>query len=413
MKSDLEQKCENLFVLLSCNLYICDETGLLARFAKLQAPAFLTRRIEGVIEKFTAAHLKAQDMSKDRVLLYLDPLHLGYLSVPAAAQNGASCMVACGPLLFERLSREELRYAAQKMKLGGENRAMFETFLGIVPYFSQEALERLGRVLAEYFRAGFCKSELLVENHTVDLEHGPVPLDEKFEEHSFVLENYAMEGKLLRAVENGDVELIRNNLNSAMHAFSIPPRYPGDPLRETKNLSITANSIMLRAAISGGLDASLAHSMSHAFAVRIEQQTNSEFLWQMIPEIAVTYAQAVREYAIKDHSELIVHAIGLVRRGLSSPISLAEIAGQLHVSREYLCRRFTAEMGETLTDYIHRSKIRESCPLLASRRYDIGEIAALFGYSSPSHYTKTFQKHMGVSPKVWQQAHGAKYPEAQ
>jgi len=404
MQNDLKMKCENLTVLLPSNLYLYGESGRLSRFVKLTAPSFLARHMENVIKKFSEHHLTAEDLSGSRVLLYQDSLHLWYLSF-RADEYDEPLMITCGPILTEQLSADEVRYAAQKTKLGSENRMMFETFLGIVPFFGQEALERLGRVLREYFHAAYQGSEFVLETHVFEREHGVVSIDEKFEEHSYVLENYALEAQLLHAVTNGDVDFIRANLGANMHSFTMPPRYPGDPLRETKNLSITANSIILRAAIAGGLNPSLAHSISHTFAVKIEQQTSSDALRRLLQEIAITYAQAVREYALKEHTDLIVRTINYIRRNLCSPISLTDIARELHISREYLCRKFADEMHVTITDYIHQSKIRESCLLLSSKKCDIGEIAVLLGYSSPSHYSRTFKKTMNMSPKSWQALH--------
>lgn len=406
MWDDLKKKCENLMVLLPSNLYLANEAEMIDAFIRLRPPAFLAQRIEHEIRRFSAVHLQAGDLPNPRVLLYQGALRLGYLSFQIE-ENGVLLAVTCGPLLFERLSTDELRYLAQKMKFSGENRLMFQTYIGIVPFYGREALDRLAGVLTAYFRAGLQKPEFLSEEHAFESERAFAAIGEKFEERNFVAENYALEGVFLRAVEHGDAEFIRASMRTGGRPVNIPPRYPGDPLREAKNLSITANSITLRAAIKGGLDTSLAHSISHTIAVRIEQQTSSETLWQLLPEIALTYAQAVRDYALKDHSDLIVRVINYIRRNLGSPIGLRDVANELHISREYLCRRFAGEMHSTLTDYIHRSKVKESCPLLAARKYDVSEIAALFGYSSSSHYAKTFKKVTGVSPSAWQAIHGA------
>jgi AraC-like DNA-binding protein len=66
-------------------------------------------------------------------------------------------------------------------------------------------------------------------------------------------------------------------------------------------------------------------------------------------------------------------------------------------------------MGTTLTDYVHRSKVRESLPLLASRKYDVARIAFLFGYSSPSHYTKAFIRQMGSPPSNGSKSRGSEH----
>lgn len=210
---------------------------------------------------------------------------------------------------------------------------------------------------------------------------------------------------MLSAVEHGDVEFMRAQFPPNTRLLIYPARYPSDPLRELKNLAITGNSIMLRAAIKGGLKSDIAHNMSHTFAIRIEQQTSTSSLNELLREITLQYTEAVRKYALQHCSELVYNAVILVHRNIASAISLADIAEQLHISREHLSRRFRQEMGITLTDYIHQTKIHESLPLLASRKFDVGRVAFLFGYASPAHYTKMFTRIQGVSPHRWQQEH--------
>ena len=401
--SRLKTKCENFLVLSPTNLYLCSGKETTS-FLRLQTPAPVTSMIERIVHRLARRYAAAKTAGEpQRALLYTDPFRMGYLAFPVSEVGAAACTLVFGPVAMERLSKEEIRYIGHEIKLGSENCLLLETFLSVVPFYEREPLITLAGILLDYFETPLRRVSLSFEEHTVEPDGADEAFDEKFEQHGFVTRNYAVEGKMLRAVEHGDVELIRNNFNLNMRVFNLPVRYPNDPLREMKNLSITANSILLRAAISGGLNPSLAHNLSHSFAVRIEQQTSVDAMHDLIREIAITFAEAVRNYTLKNYSELVANAIILIHRNLTSPLSLTALAEELHVSREHLCRRFRQEAGMTLTEYVHRAKIRESCHLLASRKYDVGRIAFLFGYSSPSHYTKTFIRYQGISPHAWQQ----------
>lgn len=405
MPERLKAKCQNLMTLLPANLYISPVGGgEAARLTKLHPPAFLERFIADSIARLARLGERPSGCSPPefRVYLYIDPFRLCYLGWPADGAGGDRFMVAFGPFIVERLSAAELRYIAHRMKLGFDNCAMLESFFGIVPFFDRGALIKLACVFQDCFDAAPREPGIVTEDHSTDLPDEGISPEGKFTDRGFVEDNYKAEAKLLAAVERGDAEYVRSVLGSNARFINMPPRFPSDPLREIKNLSVTLNSISLRAAISGGLNPSVAHNMSHAFAVRIEQQTNAEAMGKLIFEIAVSYAEAVRKYALKGYSDLIVSAINYIRKNLTSPLSLKEIAEHLHISREHLCRQFNREARMSLTDFIHKSKIEESCPLLASRKYTIGDIALTFGYSSPSHYTKIFDKLMGMPPKRWQ-----------
>ncbi|NLI54339.1 MAG: AraC family transcriptional regulator [Clostridiales bacterium] len=409
----LKLRCENLLLLSPCNLYL-SAGGETTPFFRLQMSSVVSAVIETARKKQVHALERQlrETPQANTVLLWIDPFRLGYLTL-AVGGGDARCFVTFGPFVAERISADELRYVGYKMKLGSDACLLLETFFGILPTFDKAERDRAAAVLSAYFASDSPAFALSVEDHPIEQPGEETLSEAEFEQRSFVTENYAIEAKLLSAVEYGDIEYIRESFGSNMRSFSLQSmvhsRYPNDPLREMKNLAITGNSICLRAAIKGGLNSSLAHNMSRAFAIRVEQMTSRESITDLIREISLRYTQAVREYALTNCSELIVNAVILVHRNISSSISLADIARQLHVSREHLSRRFRQEMGTTLTDYVHRSKVRESLPLLASRKYDVARIAFLFGYSSPSHYTKAFIRQMGLSPKQWQQKQGSEH----
>ncbi len=402
---ELKNKVETLVLFISTNAYIIPHLNhATVCVSSLSPPAFLSRFIEQFLCKTVAPRFAfLNDASpKNQVFHSIDEFHFNYLSCPVFQDGEAAFIVTLGPFVTERISSAELRYITHKMKLGSDAAAMLETFFGVVPYYPDEVTSRLASLLQSYIRSSLVAPELITEDFAVIQKDECRFVDEKFVDFDFVEENYAAEAKILSAIERGDVESVRRIFPKKMGSFYIPPRYPNDPLRELKNLSITLNSISLRAAIKGGLSQSVAHNMSHTFAILIEQQTDRESLRELDLKMIVEYAQAVRDYGLKNHSELVTKTICCIRRDLASPMSLSSIAKQLSVSPEHLCRQFANETGMNLTEFIHKTKILESCSLLASRKFTISEIALTFGYSSPSHYTKMFERHMGSTPKRWQ-----------
>jgi len=405
MLERLEVKAESLILFIPTNAYITSplESKTLC-VAGIYPPVFLSNLIEESLRK-SANHwfeLLASSSATEQTYWSIDEFHFNYLTCPVINQGEAEFLVTLGPFITERLSAAELRYISHKKKLGGDAATMLETFMSVVPYYPKENIPRLASLLQDCVQSSLDEPELITEDHGVVQKDDCRLAEEKFVDVDFVEENYAAEARILSAIEHGDVESLRKALPSKIGSFNMPPRYPNDPLRELKNLSITLNSISLRAAIKGGLSQSLAHNMSHTFAILIEQQTDADALGELDVKIISDYTQAVRKYGLAGHSDLITKTICCIRRELASPLSLSYLARQLAVSPEHLSRQFVSEMGLTLTDFIHKTKIQESCELLASRKFTISDIALTFGYSSPSHYTKMFERFMGLPPKRWQ-----------
>lgn len=78
-------------------------------------------------------------------------------------------------------------------------------------------------------------------------------------------------------------------------------------------------------------------------------------------------------------------------RRLSEPISIADIAAALYMSRGYLCEKFKKESGSTLSDFILSAKIDEATRLLSLTDKSISAIGEYLGFSSQSLFGNTFK----------------------
>lgn len=76
--------------------------------------------------------------------------------------------------------------------------------------------------------------------------------------------------------------------------------------------------------------------------------------------------------------------------------SLTEI---LSISRSNLQRKLKTISGLTPGDYLRNYRLRKACKLLLETDMRVNEVAYSVGFSSPSYFTKVFQKTYNMSPK--------------
>jgi AraC family transcriptional regulator len=98
----------------------------------------------------------------------------------------------------------------------------------------------------------------------------------------------------------------------------------------------------------------------------------------------------------RERTELVEAAKDRLLERLDRPLSLTELAQELHVSPFHLTRVFRERTGRTLTEYLHGLRLRA-----AVERIDhepLTRIAADLGYASPSHFTDRFRAAFGVPP---------------
>jgi YesN/AraC family two-component response regulator len=106
----------------------------------------------------------------------------------------------------------------------------------------------------------------------------------------------------------------------------------------------------------------------------------------------------------KTTQQLIRRAMAYIHARYSASISREEIADHIGISADYLTDCFRQELGITPITYIRRYRIRQACELLRNSDQSITEIAQLVGFSDGSHFTRTFQREMKVTPRTYRRS---------
>jgi AraC family transcriptional regulator len=90
-----------------------------------------------------------------------------------------------------------------------------------------------------------------------------------------------------------------------------------------------------------------------------------------------------------------------IAAGLEEELRLAEIADVAGISPYYFCREFKKTMGITPYGYILQQRIDRAKALLQSTSMSITDIGAQLLFQTPSHFTATFRKVVGLTPSVF------------
>lgn len=83
--------------------------------------------------------------------------------------------------------------------------------------------------------------------------------------------------------------------------------------------------------------------------------------------------------------------------------SLDEISMQFGISKQYFLKKFRNKYGITPYEYILNQKIERAKLLLIENSMTISEIVERLHFTDNSHFTKTFKKRVGVSPKSYRE----------
>jgi Predicted TIM-barrel enzyme, possibly a dioxygenase len=104
---------------------------------------------------------------------------------------------------------------------------------------------------------------------------------------------------------------------------------------------------------------------------------------------------------VQKHYNYVDFVKDYVADNYMNPISFSELAMVAHVSRTYLSTLFKKEVGCTFPEYLAKYRIGKATEIMKRENLSMLEIAQLVGFNEYAHFSKTFKKITGLSPKQY------------
>jgi AraC family transcriptional regulator len=102
--------------------------------------------------------------------------------------------------------------------------------------------------------------------------------------------------------------------------------------------------------------------------------------------------------AHREESSLARAAQAVMAASPTEAHSLKALSGSLGVSPFHLAHVFSAEMGISLHRYLIQLRLAFALERLADGATSLSALALDAGFSSHSHFTTTFHRHLGMTP---------------
>jgi transcriptional regulator GlxA family with amidase domain len=98
-------------------------------------------------------------------------------------------------------------------------------------------------------------------------------------------------------------------------------------------------------------------------------------------------------------------AVQIIHQRYAEPLSTLELAKMTRLSRSQFDRHFRRLFGTTPREYLLRVRINAACRLLADTDRKTTDIALATGFYDHSHFSRTFCRIMGASPRAYRRQH--------
>ncbi|WP_019914792.1 response regulator transcription factor [Paenibacillus sp. HW567] len=101
--------------------------------------------------------------------------------------------------------------------------------------------------------------------------------------------------------------------------------------------------------------------------------------------------------------EPVKEALAFVEQHLHEQLTMAEVAGRIHLNASYFSVLFKEQTGVPFSEYLSRLRIQRAKELLLQTRLPIGEIGERVGYRTDKYFIKVFKSLEDMSPSRYRQ----------
>ncbi|MBE6617115.1 MAG: helix-turn-helix domain-containing protein [Ruminococcaceae bacterium] len=352
----------------------------------------------------------SQNFKGNTIYKLTDSLSLSFvfMVLPGDVESDEKKILVVGPYSQREMTDKTISEISRKYT-GDKSRREIENLLLSVPYVQVGShIYAMLETLAEriWGEGNFSTVDLNYEMSggfsPIQIRRDPTDQEKATLNMKIMEQRYAFENELMQAVAQGQLqktELIMSTFSS-MHF----EERTADPVRNAKNYSIIMNTLLRKAAESGGVHPVYLDSISSGFAFKIEALTTLAEAEELMGEMFRSYCRLVRKHSMKNYSPPIQKVIATIDFDLTANLTLSALATMQNISPSYLSALFKQEVGETLTEYVNGKRIKRAMQLLETTKMQVQTIAQNCGILDVHYFSKIFKKTTGMTPKEYRES---------
>lgn len=222
-------------------------------------------------------------------------------------------------------------------------------------------------------------------------------------ENDFIRAPYDPEIEFYSTIKSGNVENVRKLCKDAFINKSGLGKLSDNPLQNIKFHFVVTTALVARYCISGGMDHSVAYSLSDFYIQKADHCTKIDEISDLHNIMCVDYAKKMQNLKKKTvYSKQIANCIDYIYDNLHARIKVEELADHAKLNPSYLSRLFKQELGISISEYIRIQKLETAKKMLVYSDYRPAQIASILAFPSQSYFTEIFRKYTGLTPSKYQ-----------
>ncbi len=347
------------------------------------------------------------EIREQTVYRITDYFQCNYIFLKLPGSEGGFILMM-GPYTTEPVLEEKVMEYAELLGLGKKQAAQLVRYYNNVPLIPESS--RLFAVIdafCDVIWEGEAGAYVTIEkNEELPFSSVNVMPSEDREHPELDMEmmerRYQLENEIMEAVMHGQTYK-SEMFNTAFSPGAFEKRL-SDSVRNVKNYMIIMNTLLRKAAQSGGVHPLYLDRMSSQYAAEIEAIKNVKTLPYFMKKMFEDYCKLVNKHATRNYSTLVKNVIIYVESDLSADISLKQLAELNGVSSTYLSTVFKKETGKSFVEFVNSRRIENAKHLLKTTRLQIQTIAQYCGFLDVQYFGKVFKKYAGVTPRAYRES---------
>ena len=227
------------------------------------------------------------------------------------------------------------------------------------------------------------------------------------QENEAVHNSYAQERREQQAIRDGSLERFERAVNEPLVGSVGNIRVEENRL--FKDLALMVYMLSTRSAMEGGLDCEECFNLNDIFLEQVEHKTSGQEAFQLLRFAQHDLVMRVANLKnSKNQNPLVEEAKQYIKQHIRGDVSVKAVAEYLGVTENYLSRIFSKCEKKGMKQYVLELKIENAGLFLIYTDMACDEIAYYYGFSSSSHFAKTFRRKMGKTPLEYRREHKAR-----
>lgn len=326
--------------------------------------------------------------------------NLNHIVFPLTKNGVCLGSVLAGPFLMDKPDALLVSELSQRYPISGDSLLELYEEAANVPVLSPAVVTQVSRLIYYLFSGlPLDESKLLSDNKQKYLQQSLI-FDslQRYKTGTAPAANiypYEKENELISKVKLGNVSGAKAILNDLLGYVLFSE---GSSLDSVKTRAIELSTLLSRAAIEGGAATDTILKINNLFLKSLQEVDSQEALCYKLQEIVITFTESLFSHAPSSHPELMKKALSFISKNFSSPLSLEQVAGEVHLNPSYFSTIFKKSCGSSFKEYLNLVRIEESKRLLSNTNYSIIDIAIAVGFEDQSYFCKVFKKYTGLTP---------------